>query len=87
MTEAMAFFPLWMLLFTGLGLMIGLALGDEVRRRKNAEEQVDQFRKNLPPPCSKHLIWLRLLKEQRGVLNDIHKRIVTVSKGIEKPAP
>jgi hypothetical protein len=29
---------------------------------------------------------LRMLKQQRGILNDIHKRIMAVSKGLQKSA-
>jgi len=28
----------------------------------------------------------RMLKPQRRILNDIHKRIMAVSKGLQKPA-
>ena len=87
MTEDMAFFPLWLLLFTSFGFAIGWALGDEVRRRKNAEERLDELREQLPHPCPEPPIWPRLLKEQRSLLNDIHKRIVAVSKGLQKPVP
>jgi hypothetical protein len=47
MTENMAFFPLWILLFASFGFAIGWALGDEVRRRKNAEERVEDLRDQL----------------------------------------
>ena len=87
MTEAMAFFPLWMMLFASFGVVIGWALGDEVRRRKNAEERVDELREQLRHPCPEPPIWPRLLNEQRSLLNDIHKRIVAVSKGPQQPAP
>ena len=29
----------------------------------------------------------RALKEQRGIINDIHKRLLAVSKGLEKRPP
>jgi len=72
----------WMLIFIALGLMIGMALGDEVRRRKNAEEQVEDLRdqlKRAPAPLQE-----RQLSEMRSVLNDAHKHILAVSKGLEK---
>jgi hypothetical protein len=87
MTEDMASLPLWMLLFASFGFAIGCALGDEIRHRKNAEERGDELRKHIPHPCPEPPIWPRLLKEQRSILNDIHKQILAVSKGLEKPAP
>jgi hypothetical protein len=82
MSESIAVMPLWGLIFTALGLMIGMALGDEVRRRKNAEEQVEDLRdrlKRAPVPLQD-----RQLKEIRSVLNDAHKHILAVTKGLEK---
>jgi len=82
MSEDTAVTIAWMLIFIALGLMIGMALGDEVRRRKNAEEQVEDLRdqlKRVPVPLQE-----RQLKEIRSVLNDAHKHILAVSKGLEK---
>ena len=62
-----------MLIFIALGLMIGMALGDEARRRKNAEEQLEDLREQLVQS-----------REIRAVLNDTHRRVVAVSKGLEK---
>jgi len=82
MREDMAFFPLWMLLFAGFGFVIGWALGDEVRRRKNAEERVEDLRDQL-----KHSAISAQLREIRSVINDAHKHILAVSKGLEKLVP
>jgi len=75
------------LLSVGLGLLAGWFWGDEVRRRKNAEAKVDDLGKRLekasfktPPPEAQ-------LKKIAVVLNDAHKHIVAVSKGLQKPAP
>ncbi len=72
------------LLFVGLGLLTGWFWGDEVRRRKNAEAKVDDLRKQLqkvafkaPPPEAQ-------LKKIAIVLNETHKLVHTVSKGLEK---
>ena len=72
------------LLYVGLGLLAGWFWGDEVRRRKNAEAKVDDLGKQLhhasfktPPPEAQ-------LKKIAIVLNDAHKLIHTVSKGLEK---
>ncbi len=66
-----------------LGLLFGAVLGDEVRRRKNAEEKVDDLRHQLsmPPPSLD-----RQLKEIRSVLNDAHKQITAVTKAFVKTA-
>ena len=82
MREDMAFFPLWMLLFAGFGFVIGWALGDEVRRRKNAEERVEDLRDQL-----KHSAIPAQLREIRSVINDAHKHILAVSKGLQKLVP
>jgi hypothetical protein len=79
MTENTAFIPLWMLVMAAFGFMIGWALGDEVRRRKNAEERVDELRDQL-----KHSAVPAQLREIRSVINDAHKHILAVSKGLEK---
>jgi hypothetical protein len=81
MTEDMAFFPLWMLLLASFGFAIGWALGDEVRRRKNAEERVEDLREQL-----KHSAITAQLREIRSVNNDAHKHILAVSKGLQKQA-
>jgi hypothetical protein len=82
MSETIAVMPVWGLIFIALGLMIGMALGDDARRRKNAEEQVEDLREQLkraPVPLQE-----RQLREMRSVLNDAHKHILAVSKGLEK---
>ena len=68
-----------MLIMAAFGFMIGWALGDEVRRRKNAEERVDELRDQL-----KHSAVPAQLREIRSVINDAHKHILAVSKGLEK---
>ncbi|HZW81495.1 MAG TPA: hypothetical protein VFF50_13555 [Candidatus Deferrimicrobiaceae bacterium] len=82
MTEVTAYALVWALIFAAFGLMVGWALGDEVRRRKNAEEKVDDLREQLQhagaPTQERHL------KEMRAVLNDAHRHILAVSKGLEK---
>ena len=72
------------LLDIGLGLLAGWFWGGEVRRRKYAEAKVDDLGKQLqkvafkiPPPEAQ-------LKKIAIVLNETHKLIHTVSKGLEK---
>ena len=80
-----AFIPLYMLMATALGFMIGLALGDETRRRKNAEDKVDELSEKLqqfdlagPAPRQQ-------LRRILVIVSDTHKKLSAVSKGIRKP--
>lgn len=72
------------LLYVGLGLRAGWFWGDEVRRRKIAEAKVDDLGRQLqktsfktPPPEAQ-------LTKIAIVLNEAHKLIHAVSKGLEK---
>jgi hypothetical protein len=82
----MPFQTLDLLLALGLGLAIGWTGGDETRRRKSAEQQLLSLRDQLQLSHHDTQPLLRLLKQQRGILNDIHKRIITVTKGLQKQA-
>lgn len=82
--ETTALFPLWMVISAALGFFAGEACGGQTRLRKYLEQANadlrDQLQNNQPaaPPLQ------RALDQQRHVINDIHKRIVAVSKGLEK---
>jgi hypothetical protein len=82
-TEDTAYIPLWMLLFASFGFMIGWALGEELSRRRCAEEKVEDLRDQLEEAATQQ----RQLQQLRSVLNDTHKRILAVSKSLQKPAP
>lgn len=72
------------LILAGFSLAVGLALGNELRRRRSAEDQLHELRSQL-----KHArgpLPERQLREIRGVLNDAHKHIVAVTKALEKRA-
>ncbi len=73
------------LLSVGLGLIAGWTCGDEVRRRKNAEAKVEDLRQHLQHACSGAPTQERQLKEMRSILNDAHKHILAVSKGLKNP--
>jgi len=79
------FIPIWMLLSAVFGFLIGEACGDHARHRKCLEENNADLRDQLQmaQPCPPDL--RRTLEQQRKVLNDIHKRVIAVSKGLEKP--
>ena len=80
MNDGTALMLLWALIFAAVGLMVGVKLGDEARRRRCAEDKVDELRDQLQHTG----VSARQLKEMRSVLNDVHKHILAVSKGLEK---
>ena len=83
MTEANGWIPLWMLLMLGFGLMLGWELGDATRRRKNAEEQVELLREQLRTLAAAP-DQLSELRRIRHIVNDTHRRLCRVTKGLEK---
>jgi len=69
-----------MLLAFGLGLAIGWLCGEQLSRRRCAEEKVEDLRGQL-----KHAGTLALdqrLRLMHGTLNDAHKRILALVKYI-----
>ena len=82
--SAADFLPIWMLLSAAFGFLIGDAVGDSTRHRKCLQQDNDDLRDELEKAhaCENQL---RELKQQRGLINDIHKRIATVTKGFQKP--
>jgi len=84
--ESAAVLPLWMLLSATFGFMIGEALGGQARVRKYLEQANDDLRDQLQQAQSGAPDLRRALGQQRRVINDIHKRIVAVTKGVQKPA-
>ena len=82
--ESAAVLPLWMLLSATFGFMIGEALGGQARVRKYLEQANDDLREQLQEAHSGAPDLQRTLSQQRRVINDIHKRIVAVTKGLQK---
>lgn len=82
--EVQDFIPTWMLLSAAFGFMIGDAFGDSRRHRKCLEQDNDELRDRLDEAhvCEEPLY--RELKRQRGVINDIHKQLVAVTKALQK---
>ena len=74
------------LLSVGLGLLAGYIYGDELRRRKHAEEYADELTKLLEKASPKMPLPEAQLNKMAAVLNDAHKQITTVSKALRKPA-
>ena len=76
--------PIWMLISAAFGFMIGDALGQNFGRRKYLEQANDDLREELEKARASEAPVRGELKRQRGLLNDIHKHVRAVSKGLEK---
>jgi hypothetical protein len=78
------FLPIWMLLSAAFGFLAGEAFGDSRRHRKCLEQTNDDLRDNLEKAHINEEPLHRALKQQRGVINDIHKQMTAVTKALEK---
>jgi len=86
MTEESAadFLPIWMLLSAGFGFLAGEVFGDSRRHRKCLQQVNDDLRNELEKADAYEEPLHRVLKQQRGVINDIHKQITAVTKALQK---
>ena len=85
MTENPAdFIPIWMILSAAFGFLLGEVSGDSSRHRKCLQEANEELRDRLQEANTDTEPIQRALKEQRGVINDIHSRLLAVSKGLGK---
>jgi hypothetical protein len=78
------FIPMWMVFSAAFGFLVGEAYGDLRRHRKCLQQTNDELRDRLQETVPDAKPIQRALKEQRGVINDIHRRLLAVSKGLEK---
>ncbi len=83
--ESAAVLPLWMLISATFGFMIGEAVGGQARIRKYLEQANDDLRDQIHEAQPGAPDLQRELGQQRRVINDIHKRIIVVTKGLQKP--
>jgi uncharacterized protein YlxW (UPF0749 family) len=83
--ESAAVLPIWMLLSATFGFMIGEAVGGHARVRKYLEQANDDLREQLQQVQPSQSTLQQELSQQRRVINDIHKRIAAVTKGLQKP--
>ena len=81
--ESAVALPLWILLSAAFGFMIGDAFGDSVRHRKRLEQVNEDLRDQLVKSRANEEPLRRMLKEQRGEINDIHKHVVAASKALQ----
>ena len=72
------------MLSVAFGFMIDDALGQNFGRRKCLEQQNDDLREQIENARASEAPVRGELKRQRGLLHDIHKHVVAVSKGLEK---
>jgi hypothetical protein len=82
--ESAAVLPMWMLLSAAFGFLIGEAFGDSRRHRKCLEQTNDDLRDELDKAHAFEQPLHRELKRQRGIINDIHKQLAAVTKGLQK---
>jgi hypothetical protein len=82
--ESSAVLPLWMLLSATFGFMIGEAFGGQARLRKYLEQANEDLRDQLQKAHPGEAPSCQELHRLRGVIHDIHKHVVAVSKGLEK---
>ena len=83
--ESAAVLPIWMLISAAFGFMLGEALGGQARVRKYLEQANDELREQLQAVRTSAPDLQQELRQQRRVINDIHKRIAAVTKGLQKP--
>ena len=76
--------PLWMLIVASFGFIVGELCGDYRRHRNCLQEANEELRERLDEAAADTKPVERALKEQRGVINDIHRRLLAVSKGLGK---
>jgi len=76
--------PIWMLIAAAFAFIIGDACGDYRRHRHCLQQANEELRERLQEASADSKPIQRALKEQRGVINDIHSRLLAVSKGLEK---
>jgi len=87
MTEQATHFLQWLPLSAAFGFIIGETYSDLRRRRKYFQEATKDLRAKLDEATTSTDFLHRALKQQRGIINDIHRRLMAVSKGLEKRPP
>ena len=82
--ESSAVLPLWMLIAAAFGFMAGEACGNNSRHRKCLEQANEDLREQLQRADGREKPLAQAMKQQRSVINDIHRRLMAVSKALEK---
>jgi predicted nuclease with TOPRIM domain len=76
--------PIWMVPSAAFGFIVGEVCGESIRHRKCLQEANEEIRNRLDETAACNEPIHKALKEQRGVINDIHRRLVAVSKSLGK---
>ena len=84
--EAADFIPIWMVLSAAFGFIVGEAYGDQARHRKCLEQANADLRDQLQNAHTCSPSMQTALDQQRRIINDIHRRVVAVTKSLEKRA-
>lgn len=73
----------WMPLAGAVGFILGEAYSDLRRRRKSYQDATDQLRETLNEAATFTDSIHRALRQQRAVINDIHKQMTAVTKSLK----
>jgi len=76
--------PIWMLLSAAFGFIAGEAFGDSSRHRKCLQQSNDNLRDQLENARISDELLHQAVRQNRKILNDLHKRVSAVTKGLEK---
>jgi hypothetical protein len=80
MNEGNSYTLLYMLMAVALGFMMGWGFGEQTARKESAEDLIGELRDRLHSSTD----LTRQLKQVQAVLNDLHKKVSAVSKGLGK---
>jgi ABC-type transporter Mla subunit MlaD len=78
------FLPLWILLSASFGFLAGELIGDYRRHLACIQQANNDLRDQLEKTMADTQPIKRALKDQRGVINDIHKQMSAVTKALQK---
>jgi hypothetical protein len=83
MIESADVLPIWMVLSAAFGFIVGEVCGESIRHRKCLQQANADLHDELEKARASEEPLHRQLKQQRGVINDIHSRLVAVSKALQ----
>jgi AraC-like DNA-binding protein len=80
MNEGNSYILPYMLMAVTLGFMMGWGFGEQTGRKDSAEDLIDELRDRLQSSTD----LTRQLKQLQAVINDLHRKVSAVSKGLGK---
>ena len=84
MTEKVSSLLQWMPISAAFGFIIGETYCNLLRHRKRFQDATEELREALKEAAKFTDSIHHALQRQRGVINDIHSRLLAVSKSLEK---